>query len=304
MPGTIFLSCGQNDRELALAEKIKSLLEAPSFGLNVFIARTTNNLYSLNNDVLTNLAYADYVIFINFHRKTAGFPGSLYAHQELAMALALGHQRLLLYSEKGAPKAGVISFMIENRRPFTSTDELLDQIREDVTQERWSPTYSRFLHVTRLDTRPNVTFFDGAGNLLTGTSIGVVLENQSKDLQDSTIVTLENLDGKRPDYLFCSPLKVSGQRRYDAAIPPGASIIFDILMEGTCTAQAGTTTGVFLVTALDFSPLPPLFADANDHELVFRVDARARQPIRFMLVRKKGEYTLKQNRRRPKSRVP
>jgi hypothetical protein len=301
MPGIVFLSCGQNDRELAIAEKINSLLEG--VGLTVFIARSTNNMRSLNNDVLTNLAYADYVLFVNFRRKAAGFPGSLYAHQELAMALALGHERLLLYSEKGAPKAGVISFMIENRRPFTTADELLDQIREDVAKERWSPTYSRFLRATRLDKRPGLVFGDGAGNLLQGTGIGIVLENQSRDLQDSIIVTLETLDGKTPAYLFCSPLKVSGQRRYDAAIPPGSSVMFDILMEGTCTAGGRIAPGVFLVSALDLAPLPPLFADGGDHKLVFRVDARARQPIRFTLVRKNGEYTLKQERRRRKPRL-
>ena len=66
MAGTVFLSCGQNDRDLAIAERIASLLQAPPFGLNVFIARSTNNLYSLNNDVLLKLAYADYFLFVNF----------------------------------------------------------------------------------------------------------------------------------------------------------------------------------------------------------------------------------------------
>src|SRR6266566_2267274 len=105
MAGSVFLSCGQNSREVKIARKISALLEGPSFRLNVFIARATNNLLSLNNDVLTKLAYADYFIFVNFCRKTR-FPGSLYIHQELAMALALGHKQLLIYSEKGAPDIG------------------------------------------------------------------------------------------------------------------------------------------------------------------------------------------------------
>jgi hypothetical protein len=79
--------------------------------LNVFIARATNNLYSLNNDVLTKLAYADYFLLVNFRRETDKFPGSLYSHQELAMALALGHQRLLNYSEKDAPNAGIAQLL-------------------------------------------------------------------------------------------------------------------------------------------------------------------------------------------------
>jgi hypothetical protein len=292
MPGTVFLSCGQNDDELVIAERIKSLLEAPPFGLHVFIARSTNNMHSLNNDVMTNLEYADYVLFVNFHRNTLGFPGSVYAHQELAMALALGHRNLLLYSAAGAPTAGVIGFMVQNRRPFTSTDELLDQVREDATMEGWSSTYSRFLRVTGLDERSHVDFRDGAGNLLQGKGIGVVLENHSKDLQDGIIVTLETMDGKPPEYVFRSPLKVSGQRRYDAAVPRGLSVIFDILINGTCTAGSQRATGVFLVSALDLVPLPPLFVDDADHELTFRVDARARQPIRFTLLRKNATYAL------------
>jgi hypothetical protein len=39
MPGTVFLSCGQNDRELQIADKVRKLLEGPSFGLKVFVAR-------------------------------------------------------------------------------------------------------------------------------------------------------------------------------------------------------------------------------------------------------------------------
>lgn len=292
MAGTVFLSCGQNDRELAIAERIASLLQGPPFGLNVFIARSTNNLYSLNNDVLLKLAYADYFIFVNFCRKTGGFPGSIYSHQELAMALAVGHERVLLFSEEGAPNAGVIQFVVQNRPPFSTPDELLEQIRKDVEREQWSPDYSRFLRAKQLEKRTDVVFGDGVGNLLSGTSIGVVIENQSSDLQDSIIVTLETVDAKEPAYLFRSPLKVSAQRRYDAAMPPQSSIIFDILMEGTCATRTETKAGVFLVSALDLSPLPALFEDRDDHEMVFRVDARMRKPIRFKLIRQNGEYKL------------
>ena len=53
MSATVFLSCGQNDRELQIANNVRQLLEDPPFGLNVFVARSTNNLYSLNENVLT-----------------------------------------------------------------------------------------------------------------------------------------------------------------------------------------------------------------------------------------------------------
>jgi len=282
---------------MVVANRIKSLLETPSIGLKVYVAAATNNLYSLNNDVIEKLAYADYVIFVNFCRKGEPFPGSIYSHQELAIALALGHKSMLLYTEVDAPKMGIMNFMVLNRPPFNTSDELLTQITEDVKQEEWSPTYSRFLRAKELATRQNVGFGDGVGNQLRGTSIGVVLENLSPDLQETVSITLETLDGKQQEYMFRSPHKVSGQRRYDAAIPPGSSLIFDLLMEGTCTTETRTgpieSVGVFLVSALDLAPLPPLFNDGNDHEFVFRVDARARRPTRFTLVREKGNYLLK-----------
>ena len=291
MAGKVFLSCGQNDRELAIAEKIASLLKGEPFGLNVFIARETNNLFSLNKEVLQNLANSDYFLFVNFCRSAARFPGSIYAHQELAMALAVGHEHVLLYSEKDAPNEGVILFMVQNRPQFLTTEELLEQIRKDVEREQWSSDYSRFLRAKRLDRRVDVIFRDGVGNVLRGTSIGVVIENQSSDLQDGIIVTLDTLDGNEPQYWFRSPLKVSAQRRFDAGMPPKSEIIFDVLMEGTCTSFE-TRAGVFLVSALDFSPLPALFEDQNDHEMVFRIDARMRRPIRFKLLRRNGDYIL------------
>jgi hypothetical protein len=290
MAGTVFLSCGQNARELKIASKVEGRLKNAPFNLNVFVARATNNLYSLNSDVLERLAYADYFIFINFRRKSGRFPGSLYSHQELAMALALGHSGLLIFSEVGAPNLGVLKFMVPNRPSFSSVSKLLAQISNDVELENWQPSYSRFLRAHELVIRSKVDFLDGAGNRLLGTDISVVVENQSNDLQENVMVHLEAIDGNEPDHLFRSPLKVSGQRRYDAAIPPKASVIFNILIEGE--RQPVPQAGAFLVSALDLSPLPPLFSDKSEHTMQFRIDARARRPIRFKLVGRRGEYSL------------
>jgi len=284
----VFLSCGQNDRELQIADKVCRLLQGQPFCLNVFIARATNNLYSLNDDVLTKLAYADYFIFVNFHRVSDGFPGSLYSHQELAIALALGHRQLLVFSERGAPNLGVIQFMVQNRPNFSTDEELLSQIQADLQREKWRPEYSRFLRAKEIVQQASIRFGDGAGNLLAGTAISVVIENQSGDLRDNVIITLERLDGSD---MFRSPLKLSAQRRYDATIPPESAVIFNILMEGTCTSS-GKATGAFLVSALDLSPLPVLFSDQEKHEMEFRVDVRAHRPIYFKLLRRNLEYTL------------
>ena len=184
MPGMVFLSCGQNDRELQIADKVRCLLEGPPFRMNVFIARATNNLYSLNNDVLTKLAYADYFIFVNFCREIDGFQGSLYSHQELAMAIALGHRQLLVFSEEGAPNLGIIQFMVQNRPNFSTDEELLSQIRDDLTREQWRPEYSRFLRAKEIVQGTSIRFGDGAGNLLEGTPISVVIENLSEWIEN------------------------------------------------------------------------------------------------------------------------
>ena len=292
MAGTVFLSCGQNDRELKIAENVASLLRAAPFNLVVFIARATNNLYSLNNDVIAKLAYADYFIFVNFCRETEGFPGSLYSHQELAIALALGHKEFLIFSEKGAPNAGITQFIVQNRPCFSSEAELLNQVRNDIERERWRAEYSRFLRAKEIVRDVNETFSDGVGNVLFGTAISVVIENRSNDLQDTVIVSLERLDGSEPNSLFRSPLKISGQRRYDAAVPAESSVVFNILIEGVRKPPEQGESGAFLTSALDVSPLPALFSDQNQHELEFRVDVRTHRPIRFKVVRQHGEYAL------------
>ena len=168
MPGRVFLSCGQNDRELEIADKVRRLLEGPPFRLTVFIARATNNMYSLNQDVLTRLADADYFLFVNFHRKVDGFPGSIYSHQELAMALALGHQRLLVFSERDAPNLGIIQFMVQNRPKFSTDEELLEIVKTDVEREQWRSDYCRFLRPTAVRREQPIHFGDGAGNMLHG----------------------------------------------------------------------------------------------------------------------------------------
>lgn len=292
MPGIVFLSCGQNDRELRITEKVRQLLEDPPFSLKVFVARATNNLYSLNDDVLARLAYADYFLFVNFHRKTQGFSGSLYSHQELAMALALGHRHLLIFSERNAPNLGIIQFMVQNRPNFSSEEELLSMIRADVEREQWRAQYSRFLRPDKLWLEKSISFSDGTGNILKGTSISVVILNQSGELRESVMITLDKLDGQLPGHLFRSPLKVSGQRRYDAAIPPEASAVFNILIDGSRTASGETMKGTFLMSALDLSPLPPLFSDQEPHEMEFRLDARGHSPVRFRVCRRGTEYAL------------
>jgi hypothetical protein len=72
------------------------------------------------------------------------------------MALALGHRQLLIFSEKGAPNVGMVKFMVQNRPCFSTDDELLEQIRNDVKRERWRPKYSRFLQAKKIVEESNV----------------------------------------------------------------------------------------------------------------------------------------------------
>jgi hypothetical protein len=94
----------------------------------------------------------------NFLRKADGFPGSLYSHQELAMALALGHRQLLVFSEIDAPNLGVSQFMVQNRPNFSTDEELLSMIRADIEREQWRRDYSRFLRPKALKRENSIRF--------------------------------------------------------------------------------------------------------------------------------------------------
>src|SRR2546425_642183 len=96
----VFISCGQQPTEAAIAEAIAARLSA--LGFAPYIATKQQTLRGLKEEIFERLRAAEYFLFVDFKREglVTGSPlsgffkkilhrGSLFTHQELAIAAYL-----------------------------------------------------------------------------------------------------------------------------------------------------------------------------------------------------------------------
>lgn len=179
----LFLSCGQNSSfgETKWAKEVEAKLTG--LGFDVFYAVEEQNVRSLTENIFFELREADYYLFVDFKReeivrgttrsKTGGtksrkaFRGSLFSHQEFAIACFEGMD-MLAFREKGVePLTGVISAVMANPTPFRYRSELPSKVYEQVSRKlvsgEWSTISRNRLQVTavsydgRIDVQTNPT---------------------------------------------------------------------------------------------------------------------------------------------------
>jgi hypothetical protein len=132
--------------ELTLAREIKTKVD--QLGFETYVALDVQNLEGLKESVFTQLTNSEYFIFIDFKReKMADDPldhrGSLFSHQELALATYLEIQ-VMAFQEDGVKKGdGIIHFLQTNPYPFSDRRKLPDlvagELRNRVRDRRWDP---------------------------------------------------------------------------------------------------------------------------------------------------------------------
>jgi hypothetical protein len=103
MKSKVFISCGQWKEELQIAQQIGELLGARGF--DFFIAKDVQSIFEVNSGILWELKNSDCYLFVNFRREKLTwwkreFRGSLFSHQEFAIAYGLGFKRLLVVNQK------------------------------------------------------------------------------------------------------------------------------------------------------------------------------------------------------------
>jgi hypothetical protein len=136
MKAKVFLSCGQSkgSNEPVIAERIAQRIR-DDYGFDCYIAVAEQTLLGLRENIFTQLQTADYLIFIDFKReelKTGGAEsvhrGSLFSHQELAIASFLEIPALVL-QERGVKQLdGMLGVMQANACEFSDRDQLPDII--------------------------------------------------------------------------------------------------------------------------------------------------------------------------------
>lgn len=173
----VFVSCGQKrgTSEVSIAHGIARSLK--SLGFDPYVAVETQSLRGIIENVLQELHRSEYLVFVDLirpenelakPRQVAGpFRGSLFPHQELAIAAALdipvlGFQELGIQSEDG-----FVRYVQGNMYPFRSSDrhrlpEIVSrEVRRRLRSGEWALGWR---HQLRIESVPGFTgpVFDGA----------------------------------------------------------------------------------------------------------------------------------------------
>lgn len=155
MPGKIFISCGQaTTEERKVAADIKAWLRGEGF--NPYVAIQTQSLQDVNSEIIGNLKSADFYIFIDFKREQINtsangiteYRGSLFTHQELAIAYLLEFEYVICLRENNVRLEGLGQYLLSNAIMFSDKRNILPIIQKEILQRTWEKTYSRHLVVS------------------------------------------------------------------------------------------------------------------------------------------------------------
>jgi hypothetical protein len=153
----VFISCGQNKSsdEPALALEISTRLTA--LGFDPYVAVGEQSLRGLKENIFEQLDRSEYFVFIDFKRErmngTDQHRGSLFSHQELAVASYLNID-VLAFREQGVkPNDGILGFIQGNAIPFHEREKLPELVARHVSERMrdgsWNPRWRNELVLER-----------------------------------------------------------------------------------------------------------------------------------------------------------
>lgn len=237
MRAQVFVSCGQNQNsgEAKIANEIATSLSR--LGFDPYVAVQEHSLRGLTDNLFNRLRESEYLVFVDFRREQIAnkteYRGSLFSHQELAIAAYLGLE-VLAFQEAGVLRLdGMIRFLQANAFPFTDRASLPDLVQAKVTQHAWTSGWRKTLRLTR-----NPTQFEDADSIdLDRRPAGVrrffqasVLNQHRQLVAAHTYIYLDRVtrDSDGGDIPVKSvELKWAGYRYPNAVVRPGMSRDFD-----------------------------------------------------------------------------
>jgi hypothetical protein len=254
-----------------------------SEGFAAYVATQVQTILDLNGEIISELKRCDYYLFVNFRRDALGdgtFRGSLFTHQELAIAYSLGFEKMLFLNQAGVRTEGMLGFMVSNVPQFENSADAVDATKRAVHSSGWTPLYSRNLVVSRLRWGPQVGYRDQTGQR----SVQVLyadISNRRPDLgaigavaRLSAIVEL-GIRRISPDR---SHLKATAYPGYEQTIFPGDHAAFDML-----ALSLGQPHTLLLNSALDVSPRSALLASPGEYTLEYEVFAQGFPVLQFAI---------------------
>ncbi len=281
MSARVFISCGQREGEREVAVEVARWFTGRGF--RPYIALEAQSIQDVNSGIIGELRRADYYVFIDFRREPLGiaepqeFRGSLFSHQELAIAYTIGFEKPLFFRQSGVKLEGMCQYIASNATPFKEPSEVPGMVAAAVMQREWTPDYSRNLMVTRLHYPPERIQF---GELI-GRALHADIENRRPDVGAAGVVArLAKLRVAGDAWRISpnrAPLKVTGQPGFEQTIWPKSHGAFGLLFVDTRSDRCRA----YLINALDITPRPVLLDSPGDHLLMYEVFAQGFDVIRF-----------------------
>lgn len=298
MAGKIFISCGQaTDDERKVASELASWFSGE--GYNPYLAIETQSILDLNAGIISQLKTSDFYLFINFKREkisdnNAGlYRGSLFTNQELAIAYALGFEKMLILNQKGVKHEGMHKFMVSNIPEFSNHGELLDKVKKAVQKANWSPTYSRLLVFYQSGWGPTVNYTDRSEQRRIKVFHGHISNSRMDCGAIDAVARLAFItypSGNREQSPDRSHLKVSGQPGYAQTIWPESTGTYDLL-----SLDINNQSQIFLNSSHDVYPRQPLISQNGEFLLEYEIFAQGFPPLRFSLrLNVTGDFTTTQ----------
>ncbi|MGD0575217.1 MAG: hypothetical protein ABSB61_07610 [Anaerolineales bacterium] len=280
MAGRVFISCGQaTEEERQAAATLREYFRERGF--QPYVAIQAQSIQDVNTAIVSELKLADFYVFVDFGREElpgkheGSRRGSLFAHQELAIAYLLGFEKVIFLQQKDVLLEGLLRYMASNASRFSSTTDVLPTVQCLVEERAWDPSYSRHLVVGGIHwSDGTIAFGSHTGERLVGRFLYLDILNMRTDLAAfNCIARLASIS--RPGVLpQISPdrshLKVTGQPGFVQTIWPSSGGAFDLLM---VKSQGGGA--VYLNNALDVIPKRPILADPGEYRLHYEVLAEA-----------------------------
>lgn len=158
----MFISCGQtkNSSEVDTAHAISDILQ--ELGFDPYIAVDEQTLRGLKENIFSQLENSEYFVFVDFERERLisrgqrrwslhlQHRGSLFSHQELALAACFDLDVLPFQEEGVKPDDGIIGFLQTNPTTFRDRTQLPklveEEIRKRIQDGRWDPHSVRDLN--------------------------------------------------------------------------------------------------------------------------------------------------------------
>lgn len=148
MKARVFLSCGQDrdSTEPEIAARVADAIRGQGF--ECYVAVAEQSLLGLKENIFSQLQASDYLVFIDFKRErldvggTGVHRGSLFSHQELAIASYLEVPALVLQEDGVKQLDGMLRILQANPIPFPDRRHLdsvvAQQLRGKLDRNEWT----------------------------------------------------------------------------------------------------------------------------------------------------------------------